>query len=267
MRAHARHGQAAARISAVGEIAATAPIWISHHRLTADLVEGDILCGMPGRSRDRQRREHAVRIARRPLQHLHASHRAARHRKQRLDAEIIEQHRLGADHVAHSNDRKVETPRHSGCRIGRSRPGTAHAAADDIGADNEIALGVDRLAGPDHGLPPTRLAGHRMIVDGVLVAGQRMANQYRIAACGIERAVGLIGNLQRAKIEPGVEVQWIARRKANDRRMRIVRLARAVGQIERGADIGHRHCLARRASRRGPTAEVALKTWRPKPRK
>ena len=95
---------------------------------------------------------------------------------------MIEQHRLGAHHVAHGDDRKIEAPGHAGRRIGRGRPGTAHAAADHIGADDEIALGIDRPAGPDHGLPPAGLAGDRMIVDDMLVAGQRMADQHRVAA-------------------------------------------------------------------------------------
>ena len=154
VRAHARDREPAPRIGAFGEIAPAAPFRIGHHRLAADLVEGDVLRRMPRRRRDRQRREDAVRIARRPLQHLHAAHRAAGHREQRVDAEMIEQHRLRAHHVAHGDDGKVEAPRHAGRRIGRGRTGRAHAAADDIRADDEIAFGIDRPAGTDHGLPP-----------------------------------------------------------------------------------------------------------------
>ena len=122
------------------------------------------------------------RIARRPLQHLHAAHRAAGDREQRVDAEMVEQHRLRAHHVADGDDRKIEAPRLAGLRIGRGRPGRAHAAADHVRADDEIALGVDRLAGADHGLPPARLAGDRMHVGDMLVAGQRVADQDGVAA-------------------------------------------------------------------------------------
>ena len=45
-------------------------------------------------------REHALGIARRPLQHLHAAHRAADHAEQPLDAEMVDQQRLRAHHVA-----------------------------------------------------------------------------------------------------------------------------------------------------------------------
>jgi len=82
VRAHARHRQPAARIGALEQVAAAAPLRIGHHRLAADLVKGDVLRRMPGRSRDRQRREYPLRIARCPLQHHHSAHRAAGDREQ-----------------------------------------------------------------------------------------------------------------------------------------------------------------------------------------
>ena len=182
MRAHARDREAAARIGAFQKIAAAAPFRIGHDRLAADLVERDVLRRMAGGAGDRQRREHALRIARRPLQHLHAAHRAAGDREQRVDAEMIEQHGLRAHHVADGDDGKFEAPGLAGLRIGRGRAGRAHAGADHVRADHEIALGVDRLAGADHGLPPAGFAGDRMHARHVLVAGERMADQHRIGA-------------------------------------------------------------------------------------
>ena len=99
-----------------------------------------------------------------------------------------------------------------------------------------------------------------MVVDDVLIAGERMANQDRVAARRVELAVSLVGDLQRAEIDAGVQPQRIIRRKTHDRRMRVVRFAGAVGEIERGADVGHRYFLQCHASRRGPAAEGAAKT-------
>ena len=121
VRAHARDREPAPRVGAFGEIAALPPVGVRHHGLAADLVEGDVLRRMARRGRDRQRREHALRIARRPFQHLHAAHRAARDRKQRRDAEMVEQHRLRAHHVADGDDGKIEAPGLAGLRIGRGR--------------------------------------------------------------------------------------------------------------------------------------------------
>ncbi len=98
----------AMRMGACSKIAAAAPVRIGHHRLTAEFVERDVLRRVPRRAGDRQRGEHALRIGRGPLQHLHAAHRSADDREQRVDAELIEQHRLRAHHVGNGDDRKIQ---------------------------------------------------------------------------------------------------------------------------------------------------------------
>src|SRR6516162_8777564 len=94
---------------------------------------------------------------------------------------------------------------------GKSRPqglpvlGLVEAGAEHVRANDEIAFGVDRPAGADHGFPPARLLRHRMEVGDVLVAGQGVADQHRVAALGIERTIGLVTNLEWSKIDTGVE--------------------------------------------------------------
>ncbi len=239
MRAHARHREPAPRTGVVGIIAPAAPFRIGHHGLAPDFMKGDVLRRVACGRRDRHRRENALRVARCPLQHLHAAHRAAHNSEQRVDAEMIEQHGLRPDHVAHRDDRKIQSPRHAGRRIGRRRARRAHAAADHVRADDKEAVRVDRPAGPDHGLPPAGLAGDRMPIDDVLIAGERMAGQHRVAALSVERAVGLIGDLPGSEIEAGVEPQRPVRRKTHHWRMRRIRLSRAVGMIEHGGGVGH----------------------------
>ena len=236
VRAHARDRKPFARIPAFGEIAPLAPFRIGHDRLTADLVERDVLRRVARRRRDRQRGEHALGIARGPLQHLHAAHRAAGDGEQRSDAEMIEQHRLRAHHVADGDDRKIQAPRRVGLRIGRRRTGRAHAGADDVRADHEIALGVDRAAGPDHRLPPTGFAGDRMNIGDVLVAGERVADQHRVGAVGIQCAVGLVGDLKRREVDAGVEPQRLVRTKTNDVGMRLVGLTHTIHGSKHGLD-------------------------------
>ena len=63
------------------------------------------------------------------------------------------------------------------------------------------------LAGPDQRRPPAGLAGDRVRVGDVLVAGQRMADQDRVAALGVERAIGLVGDRERAEIDAAIEPQ------------------------------------------------------------
>ena len=51
---------------------------------------------------------------------------------------------------------KVEAVGLAGRGIDLGRAGRAHAAADDIGADDEEAVGVDRLARPHHAWSTSR---------------------------------------------------------------------------------------------------------------
>ena len=194
---------------------------------------------MPCAGGDRQRREDAARIARRPFQHLHAAHRAADHRKQLLDAEMIDQHRLRPHHVADGDDRQVEPVWLAGRRIDRGRAGRAEAAADDVGADDEEAVGVDDLARPDQHLPPAGLAGDGIGVGDVLVGGQRMADQHGVGLGRVQRAVGLVGDLERRQQHAGVELERPLRAEAQHRAGRVVGLIAVCS----GALSGHRSVL------------------------
>jgi hypothetical protein len=80
----------------------------------------------------------------------------------------------------------------------------------------------------------------------------------------VERAIGLVGDLQGREIDTGVKAKWIIGGKTHDRRMRAIRFAGAVGEIERGAEVGHyiiylARSLACHTSRRGRAANRAVK--------
>ena len=233
MRGHPRDAEAAMRMGALFEVAPVVPVRIGHHGLPTEFVERDVLRRMPRAAGDRQRREHPLGIGRGPLQRLHAAHRAADDAEQRVDAQTIEQHGLRAHHVGNGDDRKIQPPQFAGGRIGRGRPGRAHAAADHIGADDEVAVGVERTAGADHGLPPARLAGHRMHVGDVLIAGQRMADQNGVGTVGVEFAIGLVGDLERREIDAAIERQRLVDAEQCQLRTRMVRLVRPLLGMDR----------------------------------
>ena len=201
-------------------------------------MEGDVLRRVPRRAGNRQRGVHALGIGRGPLQHLHAAHRAADHREQRVDAEPVDQHRLRAHHVGDGDDGEIQAPHLAGRGIDRGRPGRAHAAADHVGADDEVVLRIKRSAGTDQRLPPAGLAGDGMHVGDVLVAGQRMADQHRVGAIGVELAIGLVGDLERGEIDAAIEPQRLLGAELRDLRTRMIHLMRPVVGTDRGTRNG-----------------------------
>ncbi len=180
--------------------------------------------------RQRDRGENASGIGGRPLQYLHAAHGAADNAEKVLDAEAVEQHRLGAHHVGDGDDGEGEAVGLAGRGVDFLRPGRAHAAADDVLADDEKAVRVDGQAGADHERPPAaRLAGDRVAACDMLVARQRMADKHGVGPVGVERAVGLIGDGERREAHPAVE---------RERRFRTESLGRVHRLDRRGASIG-----------------------------
>ena len=83
----------------------------------------------------------------------------------------------------------------------------AHAAAQNVGADDEISVGVERSARSDHDVPPPRFTGQRVGIGGVLVAGQRVAHQNRVGFLGVQRAIGLVGHAKTGEFRATVQAQ------------------------------------------------------------
>ena len=108
----------------------------------------------------------------------------------------------------------------------RRRSGRPAAAAEQVGADDEKAMGVEGLAGTDHAVPPAEAAAaagialvgtetvpgarrhrSRRVTGGVRVAAERVADQNDVVACRRQRPVGLVGDADRVKLTPAVERQ------------------------------------------------------------
>ena len=89
----------------------------------------------------------------------------------------------------------------------------------------------------------------------MLVAGERVAYQDGVAALGVERAVGLVGDLERGQLDAGVELERLVGAELHHQRTRLVGFARAVGRIAVGCiAVG----LSRSALSRSAAPSVAL---------
>ena len=223
---------------ALVEIASLTPVGIGHDRLAPDLVEGDVLRGVARGAGDRHGREDAVLIGRRPFEHLHAAHGAAKHAEHVRDAEMIEKPGLRPHHVGDGDDGEVETVGPPGRGIDRAWPGRAHAAADHVRAEHEIAVGIDRLAGADHGVPPAGLAGDGMDIGDMLIAGQRVTDEHEVRLVRVQRAVGLVGDAEGRERLAAIERQRIVLAEMHDLALRIGDLRQPHGMSANALDEG-----------------------------
>ena len=72
-----------------------------------------------------------------------------------------------------------------------------------------------------------------MVVDGVLIAGQRVADQYGVGAIGIELTLGLVGDLERRKVDAAIELQRLIGAEFGHQRTRMICLVRALLNMDR----------------------------------
>ena len=181
------------------------PVRVGHDGLAAHFIESDLLRAVPGRGRDGNRRGDALRIGDRPFKRLHSAHRPAGDREQSGNAEMPNQHFLDAHHVGDRNAGKRHGPRTSGFRIDGAGSGGAAAASQNVRADDEIPVGVERLSGTDHALPPAALPAP------VRVAGERVADQDRVIFRRVQFAVSFIGDLYGREGRAAIEVDAFER--------------------------------------------------------
>ncbi len=256
---HPRDAHARVRRAAGAVVVAAQPVGIGDDGVTRDRVPGDTLRLQRMRTRDRHDRLHFVRIGDGPLERLHATERAARDRRQLVDAELGEKCALGAHHVGDGDHREVGSVRPSRLRVVGRRAGRAAAAADEIRRDDEEAIGVEGLARPDHAVPPAETLAAAAVTllgtepvprpfadglcrhaGGVGVTAQGMTHENDVVARRRQLSIRFVGDAYGGQCPAGVECQGV--RQIEE--LRIDRTHRTRGG-SRGSH-GHRRILSRR---------------------
>ena len=196
---HPRQGQPGLRRNPP-VVAAAVPIGIRVDRLPRQFVQRDGLRGTARGRRQHDRAAHPLGIGRTPLQRLHPAQAAAGHGQQLFDAQLVQQPPLRLHHVGHRHDRKRQPVRPARPRIDRSGPRAAVAAAEHVGAHDEITIRVERLAGTYRGLPPAGSLPRNLGMRGhVRVARKRVADQDRVVFPLVQLPVGLVGQIDGPK--------------------------------------------------------------------
>ena len=138
--------------------------------------------------------------------------RAADRGQQLGDAELVEQQRLDVNHVGDRDDREGRAVGLAGGRIDAGRAGRTVAAAEHVRADHEVAVGVERLAGADQHVPPAEaLVVGLVTAGGMGVAREGVRDEHGVVAPLVQRAVGLIGDRDRAERLAALERQRVGR--------------------------------------------------------
>ncbi len=177
----------------MGGVITVVIIRVGQNRLTGHLVESNVLGRQLGRRGDHRCIGNTVRILQRPGQGLHAAQRTADHGREALDAQFVCQAGLRRNPVFDGHEGEARAIGCSGRRVDGGGPGAAVAATEIVHTDHKEFARIEGLAGADEVVPPADIVGRIGVVTGHMVrAGQRMAHQHRIAAVGIELAVGLI---------------------------------------------------------------------------
>ena len=146
--AHAGHGVGFAVVPAA------LPVGIGAHRLPLQGTDGNGEGGGLGSGGKDDQIVHPVRVDQRISQCRHAAHGRADDGMYAFDAHLLQGQFGGTGHILDAENGKIRPVGLAGTGIDAARSGGTETAAQGIDADDVKAVGVQRLARPDHVLPP-----------------------------------------------------------------------------------------------------------------
>jgi len=172
-------------------VASLVPVWIEADGLALQRANGDRERLRLWRRIDAQMRARRTRVQDHVGERAHAAHRAADEASQFGDPEAADGFVRRIGDVFQRELGKGQAVGGARIRIDRRGAGGALVAAERVDADDEIAVGVEGLAGADHVVPPAR---RRILGVGRGVGARRKAgeDQHRVAAVAVQRAPGFV---------------------------------------------------------------------------
>ena len=191
------------------------------------------------------------RVVRAPQQSLHPAHGTADDRVELGDAEVADDHALGANDIPQRDLREKPPEAAAGPRVDGQGAGGTLATADAVHADDEEAIRVDGLAGPDEHIPPARLDVVRPVAARhVVVAAQRVGHEDRVGLVRQQGAVRLVAQGQLRQHPAQFQREGLGRVKILERDR--AELGRGGGGLDRDGGHGPDHRKERRDGGKWP---------------
>ena len=135
-----------------------------------------------------------------PFEALESADRTAYKQRGMLYAEVFGKQHVATYHVAHGYLREVSVPRFVCRGVDAERPRGPVVRAEEVGADGEVDVGVEKFAPLDRVRPPV---GH------VRVGRQRVAYPHDIAAVGVHLPECVVGDCHRGQRIAAFEREWV----------------------------------------------------------
>ena len=222
---HASKGEADAGPRALVVVPPFVEVRIAQDRVAADDIEGEGLHRKAGRGGHRERAPHTGGVVGGPLEDLVAAHRTADHAAKDLHLEPVHEALLNLDDIGHGDCGKISPVAMAAFRVDAVGPGGPATTAKDVRADHEVALGIDGLAGPDHGIPPAGGIGGVVSRD-VGIAAERVADEDGVVAGAVELSVGFVDDGNFRQVAAELEAEF-----SEGRLARVAERPRAAGAV------------------------------------
>jgi hypothetical protein len=134
----------------------------------------------------------------------HAAHAGTGDSVEFFDPQMRKERALGADHVVDGDHGEGHGVKLAGGGINGAGTGRALAAAEDVGADDEKAVGVEGESRAHHEIPPAGAAVFVRAGD-VRIAAERVEDENGVGAIGVELTPSLVGDHVRGQNLAAVE--------------------------------------------------------------